>query len=163
MSGRLSYDVAVVAVVLFTFAIVLVIGTFTYNQVADSMINSSQINSSNVTVTVLQHHKTTIDRMDYVFFIVFIALMLTIIITSFFIPANSIFAFIYFVSLVVIVVVSTILRYTFEKITENGYFNAIATTNLPITNHLMSNLPIYVTIVGFIAMVLLYAKPQQTY
>lgn len=160
---RTSYDVAVAMVVLFTFAIVFIIASFTYNQVADAMLNSSQINTTNATVTALTAHKATIDRLDYIFFVLFIALMLAIIISSFFIPANSIFAFVYFISLVVIVLTSSILRYTFEKITENGYFNTIATVNLPITNHLMSNLPLYITIVGFVAMVLLYAKPQQQY
>jgi hypothetical protein len=161
--GQLSYDVAVTMVVLFTFAIVFIIAVFSYNQVADRLINTSVINQSNQTVTVLQAHKVTINRLDYIFFILFIGLMLSIIIASFFIPANSIFAFIYFISLVVIVAVSSILRYAFEKITENGYFNTIATANLPITNNMMSNLPMYVTIVGFIAMVLLYAKPQKMY
>jgi hypothetical protein len=163
MTGRLSYDVAVTAVVLFTFALVFVLATFTYNQVANNMINNSIVNQSNATVTVLQAGKTTINKLDYIFFTLFIGLMLSIIIASFFIPANSIFAFIYFIGLVVIVATASILSYVFGKITENGYFNNIATANLPITSHLMSNLALYITIVGFVAMVLLYAKPQQMY
>lgn len=159
--GNLSYDVAVTAIVLFTFSIVFIICVFTYNQIATGMQNNTIIQSSNATMTVLDAGKATINKLDYIFFILFIGLMLSIIIASFFIPANSIFTFIYFIALVVIVATSAILSNVFEKITANGYFNAIATTNLPITNYLMNNLPMYVTIVGFIAMVLLYAKPQQ--
>ena len=161
--AQLSYDVAVTMAVLFLFAIVFVIASFTYNKIADKMIETGVVNSTNQTVTVLTAHKATINRLDYIFFTLFIGLMLSIIIASFFIPANSIFAFIYFIALVVIVLTSSVLRYTWEKITENGYFNTIATVNLPITNNIMSNLPIYITIVGFVAMVLLYAKPQQMY
>jgi hypothetical protein len=161
--GQLSYDVAVAAAVLFTFAIVFIIANFTYTNVADKMINTSVISSSNATVTVLNAGRVTINRLDYIFFVLFIGMMLSIIIASFLIPANSIFSFIYFISLVVIVAVSSVLSHVFERITANGYFYTIATLNLPITYNLMSNLPMYVTIVGFLAMVLLYAKPQQTY
>jgi hypothetical protein len=161
--SKLSYDVAVAAVILFTFSIVFIIANFTYNEVANKMINTSVINASNQTVTVLTSYKTTINKFDYIFLCVFIGMMFAIIIASFFIPANSIFAFIYFVSLVIIVATSSILSYSYEKITENGYLNSIATTNLPMMNNIMLNLPMYVTIIGFIAMVLLYAKPQQMY
>lgn len=159
----LSYDVAVVAVVLFTFSIVFIVSIFIYNQVASGMQNNTIINQSKATVDVLEQGKVTINRLDYIFFILFIGMMFSIVISSFFIPANSIFAFMYFIGLVVIVAVSSILSYTFGKITESGYFNSIAVTNLPITSNIMGNLPMYVTIVGFIAMVLLYAKPQQGY
>ncbi len=161
--AQLSYDVAITAVVLFVFAILFVVATFTYNEVANSMANNSVINQSNATITALEAGKATINRLDYIFITLFIGLMFAIIIASFFIPANSVFAFIYFIALVVIVATSAILSYVFGQITSNGYFNSIATTNLPITSHLMSNLPLYVTIVGFVAMVLLYAKPQQMY
>jgi len=161
--AQLSYDVAVAAVVLFAFSILFIIANFTYTSVADKMINTSVISSSNATVTVLNDGRVTINRLDYIFFTLFIGMMLTIIIASFLIPANSIFSFIYFISLVVIVATSSVLSYVFEKITANGYFNSIATVNLPITYNLMTNLPLYVTIVGFLAMVLLYAKPQNVY
>jgi len=161
--GNLSYDVAVAGAVLFAFSILFVIATFTYNQIATGMENNTVIQSSNATMTVLEAGRVTINKLDYIFFTLFIGLMLSIIIASFFIPANSIFAFVYFIALVVIVATSAVFSNVFERITANGYFNTIATTNLPITNYLMNNLPMYVTIVGFIAMVLLYAKPQQMY
>jgi len=149
------------------FAIVMVfalgIAFFTLNYVMDSSVDiltaNPVISASNTSRTAFESISTKVTaRLDYVVFGLFIGFLLALIITSWFIGGHPIFMFIYFIVVVVMVIASAILSNFWETYSTASIFGATAAA-FPITNHLLSYLPIYATIMGFIGIVVMFAKP----
>lgn len=151
-------DVILVGVILFTFATLFFVVNFTATTITNRMMAISAINQSSSTVTALQGVQTTVNRLDYVLFGIFVGLTLAIIISGWFIGGHPIFMFIYFIVLAIGVAFSTILSNTWETISTVGAFGSTV-NSFPITNHILLSLPIYVTVIGFIGIVVMFAKP----
>ena len=151
-------DVLMIGVLIFTFAIGFFIFHSISNTVINQMIANPQINSSNATVNVLQGTQRVTARMDYVIFGLFIGLIIALILTSWFIGGNPIFMFIYFIVLVFGIVTSVVLSNVWEEVSTKAIFGTTV-ASFPITNHLMTYLPIYSAIIGIVGLVILFAKP----
>jgi hypothetical protein len=96
--------------------------------------------------------------LDYVIFGLFIGLVLALLITAWFIGGNPVFMFLYFIFVVLAVVMSAILSNVWESYSGNSVFG-LTIASFPITNNLLSYLPLYIGIVGFIGVVAMFAKP----
>lgn len=154
-------DIVFIAVILFMFAIgFFVVYNITYT-VTNSMMGISVINSSASAVKALQGSQKVADRMDYVIFGLLIGLILALIITGWFIGGNPIFMVIYFLVVIITVVFSTVLSNTWETTTQSSIFGNTV-THFPITNNIMSNLPVYMAVIGFLGIVVMFAKPYVT-
>jgi len=125
----------------------------------DSMLSIEEINESESVVTAFEGIDKVTARFDYLVMGVFIALTLGIIITGWFVAGNPIFMFIFFIVTIMGVVISTILANVWEEISQASVFGTTITA-FPITNNLLINLPIYVAVLGFIGLVIMFAKPQ---
>lgn len=154
-------DVIFISVILFMFSIgFFVVYNISYT-VTDSMIGISAINQSAAAVQALRGSQAVADRMDYVVFGLFIGLVLALIISGWFIGGNPIFMVIYFLVVVMGVVFSTVLSNTWETTTQSSIFGTTI-THFPLTNNLMSNLPVYIAVIGFLGIVVMFAKPYVT-
>lgn len=153
-----SKDVLLVGVIIFAFALGFFVINYAMNTIVDDMVGISAINESNSTVQALQGVQGLMGRLDYIITGLFIGLVLALIITGWFIGGIPIFMFIYFIVVVIGVVVSTILSNVWETFTGSAVFGTTV-NSFPIANNLMLNLPIYMAIVGFIGMVVMFAKP----
>jgi hypothetical protein len=153
-----SEDVVVAAVLVFMFALGFFVVYNVSGTVTTRMLGMSQINSSAAAVTALQGSQKVSNMMDYVVFGVFIAVVLGIIITGWFIGGNPIFMGIYFLITVVAVVFSTVLSNVWETVTQSSIFGTTI-THFPIANNILLNLPLYIGIVGFVGLVVMFAKP----
>jgi len=151
-------DVALIGVLIFTFAIGFFIVHFAFNTITTDMIANDQINSSSAAVGQLESVEKLTNRLDYVVFGLFVALVLSLIITGWFIGGSPIFMFVYFIVVIVAVLVSFILSNVWETITTNAQFGTTL-LSFSMSNNLMLNLPIYMTIVGFIGLIVMFAKP----
>jgi hypothetical protein len=151
-------DVLMIGVLIFTFAIGFFIFHNISNTVINQMLTNPQINSSNATVNVLQGTQRVTARMDYVIFGLFIGLIIALILTSWFIGGNPIFMFIYFIVLVFGIVTSVVLSNVWEEVSTKAIFGTTINA-FPITNHLMTYLPIYSAIIGIVGLVIMFAKP----
>uniref|UniRef100_A0A6M3IE82 Uncharacterized protein n=1 Tax=viral metagenome TaxID=1070528 RepID=A0A6M3IE82_9ZZZZ len=151
-------DVILIGVLIFMFAI----GFFVlYNitaTVTTRMIGISAINESKAAVEVLQATQSMTHRLDYVIFALFIGLVLALIITGWFIAGNPIFMVLYFFVVVMGIIFSAVLSNVWETMSSASIFGTTITA-FAITNNLMSNLPIYLAIVGFIGIIVMFAKP----
>lgn len=155
-----AQDVILVAVILFTLTTGGFITFFAANTVVDKMVNITAINHTDAAVDALQSTKTASNRIDYLTLALFIGLTLGIIITGFLIGGHPIFMAIYFIVVVIGVVLSAVLSNVWESFTGASIFgNTI--TSFPISNHLLSNLPLYVAVVGIIGIIVMFAKPQE--
>jgi hypothetical protein len=151
-------DVLVAAIIVFTLAIGFFIIFNVSNTVITKMIGISAINSSASAVKVLQGTQKMTNQLDYVIFGVFVGLVLSIIITGWFIGGNPIFAVIYFMISVMTVAFCTVLSNTWETATQSSIFG-LTIASFPITNNIVLNLPIYIGIVSFLGLVVMFAKP----
>jgi len=151
-------DVAVTSVLLFAFAAFFFIVHYAMNTTVNSMVNIEAINESSGAVTALQGIGTTTNRLDYLMLGIFVGLSLGIVITGFFIGGNPLFMFIYFCVVAIVVAISTILSNTWETISTASVFGTTI-NSFPITNNIMLNLPIYMSAIGFIGVVVMFAKP----
>lgn len=154
-------DVGLMLIFLFGAVVVFILGNYTITTFTEKWQNNSMVNSSQASVTALQDVQNLADtRFDYMGFMVLIGMTLAIIITGWFVGGNPIFSFIYFIVLVIFTVLAAIFSFTYNKIAETTVLQD-AVSHLPIMDFLMSNLPVYTAIVGFIGMVVMFAKPQQ--
>lgn len=151
-------DVVLIGVLVFSLALGLFILFFMSSKVVDTMVGMSAINQSSSAVSALQGIDKVNARFDYSVFAVFIGLVLALIITGWFIGGMPIFMFIYFIVIIIGVVLSTVLSNVWESATGASIFGD-TTTHFVITNNIMANLPYYMAVVGFIGIVVMFAKP----
>ena len=151
-------DVLFAGVVLFILACGFFILTFVSGQITSSL-SSSPLNDSAQSIQALEDTNTAVSKVDYIFLGVFIALILGLIISGWFIGGNPIFMFIYFLFIVVAVVIGAILSNFWETLTTASVFG-VTIASLPIMNHIMLYLPFYLAAIGFIGIIAMFAKPQ---
>ena len=150
-------DVILIGILVFAAAIGLFAIYAAVNPVITSMQHSA-INESDTAVEVLEGTRTMLGKLDYLVMGVFIALILSLIITSWFIGGNPLFMFIYFIVIVLAVIVSAILSNVWETVSGASVFGTTL-GSFPLSNHLMLLLPYYIGVIGFIGIVVMFAKP----
>ena len=151
-------DILFIVVILFSFGVGFFAIHYMMNTTVDTMLGTTAINTSNATVTALETVKTTADRMDYILFGLFIGLVLSIIVTSWFIGGHPIFMFAYFVIATIAIILATIFANVWDDISNMVIFGTTL-VHFPLTNHILVNLPLYIGIIAFIGMVTMFAKP----
>jgi hypothetical protein len=151
-------DVILIGVLVFMFSIGFFVIYAVSNSTLDAMMSMSQINSSAKAVEALQGAKAVSNQMDYVVFGLFIGLVLALIITSWFIGGNPIFMVIYFIVVVMAVIFAPVMSNVWETTTQSSVFGT-TNSHFPLSNNLMANLPVYMAVVGFLGIVVMFAKP----
>lgn len=153
-------DILIIGVILFTIAVGFFIIKFTADTIVSRMVAIPLINQSTATVEALQGANNKLNvGYDYLLLGLFIGLSLALIITGWFIGGEPIFAFIYILIVILGTVFSTVLSYVWNQITGMAVFGSTL-AGMPISNHLISYLPLYIAIVGFIGLVVMFAKPK---
>ncbi len=151
-------DVLLISVILFVLGIGFFVIKFTADTVVAKMVSIPLVNQSTDTVASLQGMTTVTNKLDMVIFGVFIGLVLALIITGWFVGGIPIFAFIYAIVVILGVVFSTVMANVWQTVTTKVIFGTTVSA-FPITNHLMNYLPLYIAVVGFIGLVVMFAKP----
>jgi hypothetical protein len=155
MSAR---DVVLVGVVVFALGLGFLILNFAMTTMTSSIITQPSVNSSSAAITAFGSVTTTVNRLDYILFCIFIGFSLALIITGWFIGSNPIFVIFYFIANLVFVAISALLANVWETIATSTTFLTTA-GHFPITNQILTHLPIYMAVVGFIGIVVMFAKP----
>lgn len=150
-------DVVLIGVLIFAAAIGLFAIFAAVTPTIDAMQHSA-INESSAAVDALDGVTTMLGKLDYLVMGVFLALVLSLIITSWFIGGNPLFMFIYFIVIVMAVVTSAILSNVWETVSGASVFGTTL-GSFSISNHLMLLLPYYIGVIGFIGIVIMFAKP----
>ena len=150
-------DVVLIGVLVFATAIGLFAIFAAVTPAIDGMLHT-EMNESAEAVDALQGTQTMMGKFDYLVMGVFIALVLGLIITSWFIGGNPLFMFIYFIVIVLAVIVAAIMSNVWETVTSASVFGTTL-GSFPLANHLMLLLPYYIAVVGFIGIIVMFAKP----
>lgn len=151
-------DIMLIAALIFSFAIGFFIIHFVMGVTVEQMVANPVINESENAVTAISGITVVTGRLDYIVFGLFIGLILGLIVTGWFIGGNPIFMFAYFIVVVITVVCSTILSNVWEEVTQSSIFG-VTVASFPISNNLLLNLPLYMSVIGIIGMVVMFAKP----
>jgi len=152
-------DILFAGIILFVFAIIFFVINFTANTMIDRLVEIPAINESARTVEALQGTQAKVsNRLDYVFFGIFMALTISIIITAWFLGGVAIFAVIYIIIWILSIVISSVFAYTWDTTMAASVFGTTL-SNFTLTNHILSHLPLYIGIMGFLGLVAMFAKP----
>lgn len=142
-------DILFVGIIVFALGIALFVTHYMMSTTIDIMTkNNTVINQSENAAAAFQGIRTeTLDNLDYVVFGIFIGLILLSIIVSYFAGSHPIFAFIYFLAIILGVIISMFLANTWETISQASTFGTTV-MSFPITNHILLNLPYYTAVIG---------------
>jgi len=152
-------DILFVSVVLLVTGLFLFTGNFLTNTIMDTALQHPQLNSSPNAVSSYNSVKAQANKLDYVYFAYFIGLILGIMITGWLIGGNPIFMFFYIIILIVGVLISPILSNTFQSFIETPAISATQ-ANFPITIFILQHLPMFMTIIGMLGLLVMFAKPN---
>lgn len=154
-------DLPIIGVTLFAFALIAFLAFFITQTFVDSMIAIPAINSTATqdAVQTLEDTKTLMSRTDYLGMGVFIGVALFIIISGYFAGGEPVFTVIYLVIMVISVVISPILSNLWEDVTGMVVFGTTI-SSFPLLNHIILKLPIYVTVIGFMGIIAMYARSR---
>lgn len=152
-------DLILVGAIIMIFGIGYLGSYYTVNTIYDKVLEVPSVNQSNATVTVMRASQDLTARMDYVIFGVFIGLVLGVIVLSWFVGAHPVFMFVYFLVWVVSIVFATIYNYVWDEFASAAIFSS-SVGAFPITNHIMQNIPLYMGVIGFISIIVIFAKPR---
>jgi len=151
-------DVLLAAVIIFTIGTGFFILHYIMDTTVDNLITQKTINESEEAKSVFQSITTNLtNRLDYIVLGLFIGLVLAILVTGWLIGGYPIFMFIYFIILIIGAVISTIMANVWEDVTAVSAFGTTI-TSFTFTNHIISNLPMYIVIIGFLGLVVMFSK-----
>jgi hypothetical protein len=152
-------DVIIISVILTVLGLILLSTSFIVNTSMTKLVNNTKINESQKAVDVFNATKNITSRYDYIFFAFFMGMIFFTLIIGWFVGGNPLFMFIYMLLTVIGIVISAVLSNAWEIFSTKATFAVILTT-FPITNHILLNLPIYITIIGVINIIVMFAKPM---
>ena len=154
-------EIAIAMIILFVAAIMFVTVKYTYGEFVDKATAISAFNTSAAAVTALEETYELTNRLDYVLFVLLIGFSLAIIVGGWFSGGHPMMSFIYFVALVLMVAVSAVFSFVWVKISENIIL-ATTVDSFPIINLILTNFPTYIAILGFVGMLVMFARPSFT-
>ena len=151
-------DIMFLGIILFFIGIVSFVGVFTFNEISERLKVTEVFNSSPVAVGVLEDAESRITMLDYFVLAVLVGFLLAIVITGYFIGGNALFMVIYFVVGAVLVFVGMVLSNVWENIVNSSAFG-LTISSFGVSNHIISYLPIYLSVAIFLGLVSMFAKP----
>lgn len=140
------------------FAMFLLIAGFIATEISSEV--KTKLNSTNEDVNAAFDATTNTARntLSTLWYIMFGGLLLSLLVTSWFIPSQPVFVPIFIVLLVIAVIIGVAMSNAYEAIYEVTNFSSIASTQSSIF-FVMSNLPYVALIIGLIGLIVTFAKP----
>jgi len=154
-------DIFFIIVILFVMSVVGIFAHYTWNRFAPQF--QTQINESNLSTplidTAIEKTQSVTNMFDYIFLFLVIGFIVAIIITSYLVNVHPVFFPIFAILLALAVVISVALSNAYMEIEQVSTLNSTM-TKFRITSSIMENLPILTTLIGAIALVVLYSKTR---
>lgn len=152
-------DTIIIPIILLVSAFIFFIVKFSSTIIVSQIVTVPVIANNTNVVTVFNSINTTTNQYDYLFFGLFIALFLSVIITGWYLGGDAIYAVIYLSVLTIGVIGSMIMANIWYDVVNSSLFGATLST-MPITNHILSNLPVYTTIIGIAGFIAMYIRTK---
>lgn len=152
-----AQDIILTTVLIFVFAIGFITVHYMAGQATAKLVALPQVNQSAAAVQTFEAVNTTANRMDYVIFGLFLALLFGIIVGSYFIPAEAIFILVYLLVGSIAVIISAVFANGWEQASQASVLVA-SLSSFPLTNHLLLNMPYYTAITAFLGICVTFGK-----
>lgn len=159
-------DMIFIVVVVAVFAVVGLLALFVNHNVVSPMINNPELQSSfnvsnrNVTAVMEVGSQKVDENVDYIVLLIFIFSSIGMIVLGWVVGGHPVFIPFYIIALIVIVTASIILSNSWDILFSDATFNSVR-AYLPITDHILQNLPVYLIIVACVAMVATFGRPRR--
>lgn len=153
-----SNDIIFIGILVFIIALALFVTHFMFTTAINQIITKPYLNETASFVGAMEGTKNMMNKFDYVIIGLFFGLSLAILITGWLVGGIPIFMIIYFLVVIIAVVLSAVLSYFWQTFSVASVFGTTI-NSFPMTNHLLTNLQIYVAVVGMIGMVVMFGKP----
>lgn len=148
------------------FFIVFVVGLalffivihYVTDEVSDELLKTN-LNTSEAAVTALGYYDTLGAQYDPIWFFIFVAILMGVLISSFMIKAYPIFIPIYIILLGISVVVGVIMNNVYLEFIANPVLAATAATHT-FSNAIINNYVPVVIGVGVLSMIIIFARPR---
>lgn len=151
-------DIGFFVVSLFALGLILLVFYTAQTYLVTALSNQTAFNSSTPAMNVMNTASNSASsKLDMLFSAIFIGYLIALIITGYLIDASPIFLTLFIIMFAIIIILAGILSYAWENISTVTIFNT-AVANMPITNHILSNLSVYTVIAGVLSMFALYYK-----
>jgi len=159
--GQSIEDGFLMIIILFALAIGGLVATYSYNQLFDKFQATEAFNQSDEVMAAFEGGKEVNALWDYIILMVLIGFALTVVIIGFFVDVHSIFFPIFVIVMVLGVGVAMVIDHTWTQVSTQTTFGTLAQDSMPITNHILGNMPMYYVIISVLSMIALYAKTRQ--
>ena len=153
-------DVIVIVVLFFVIAVGLFIVNYSSKQVIQGITSVPIVNDTPGISEVFDNTQDAVNRADYLVFAFLIGLLISLVITGYYIGGNKIFMVLYFIFIILAVLVSMVLSNAWNNITTELIFGTTI-NNFPISDHILSNFAIYTAGFGFVGLIAMFAKPPE--
>lgn len=154
-------DVFFGVITIFGLGLFCLITVFVYGAFMDAASSSEVFNNTPQAMDAMNAVEENNGMWDSVILFIFIGFFLAVMVLGYFIDVHSVFLPIYIMVLLIGVVVSGVLSYVWEQISDTSTFTLVASNSFPITNHILSNLMTYFIILGVLSMIVTYAKTRE--
>ena len=132
------------------------------DKIVDGLENNTVWNSTEGAINASTAiREQVMSKFDYIFFVTFIALIISYILVSWLFSSETIFFFVNVIIIAIAGVISPILANVWSTLIEKQQFASYA-INFPITNHILSFLPFYVISIGLIGLFVGFIRSRQT-
>lgn len=148
-------DLPIVVIVLAVFFVALFVGLLVYNQFAERDFWQT----TEVGQHAFQQADIAYETLDYSFLFILIGAFMATVISAFFIETHPIFFIVSLIVLIIFIVITPAMTNAFMGVAASPRFSTEA-AELNIATQAMGNLPLILTVFGFILIIVLYAKRQ---
>jgi hypothetical protein len=152
-------DVLTILIIVFILGFFILIGKLILTNVNDRFQADTTLGAQAQTIVNTSSNKYT-NLWDGIFIFVFVGLSIASIISAYFIDTHPLMLPLMLVILAFFIFLSAIMSNTFYNIESSNAFVDFAET-FKIMHYVMSHLPIYIAIEGFMVMVALFGKSNQ--
>lgn len=153
-------DIIVIIVFIFIIGILGIVINKALNDIVPEI--EGKINETRTSADVSQGFARIMNvtaMLDKISFAIFAGLVILLIVSAFLVDTHPVFFPFFILILIIAVIIAVPLSNSWEEITSKSTFST-AITNFPIMNHILGNLPIYTVVIGFLGILVMYAKSR---
>lgn len=155
-------DIIFVVILLFVVGMSVMFMVKIGHNINTQLLNVTTFNNSVDASDVIRNTDNAINSMDYIFLAFFIAFCIGVMIFGYNVGGTPIIAPIYFFILIIFAFIGVLLQLAWADI--GGSASLIATTSdLPITNFILTHLGYFTVVIGLLGIISMYAKPPDNY
>lgn len=151
-------DVIFIGIIAAVLGVFILVMAYITPEISDKL-RGTEINDSSAARTALNYSDTFASRLDVVFLIVFVGLIMGMLVSAFLIDAHPIFIPIFIFFLAFAVVAGAVMSNVYETFTEDPTLAATAAQNT-FTGAILDNYVLIIIVVGVLSMILTFGKSR---